>query len=112
MDPEKFQLAKSVPWALMGGAGVLGRLTYHARQVQLGKRKPFSWVLLWDIPVALCMGWIAFGVASLWKIPWEATVSFALIASYLGPYGLDLVFTKWADWKFGKRTPGNGDEAN
>lgn len=90
---------------------MLGRLTYHARQVQLGKRKPFSWVLLWDIPVALCMGWIAYGVAVMAKIPWEATISFALVASYLGPYMIDLIFTKWADWKFGKRT-NDGNEAN
>lgn len=84
---------------------MLGRLTYHARQVQLGKRKPFSWVLLWDIPVALCMGWIAFGGATWFKVPWEATVSLALVASYLGPYTIDLLFVKWADIKFGKSSP-------
>lgn len=81
---------------------MLGRITYHARQVQLGKRKPFSWVLLWDIPIALTMGWTAYGVAAMSKIPWETTVSLALVASYLGPYTLDIVFTKWADMKFGK----------
>lgn len=82
---------------------MLGRLMYHARQVQLGKRKPWSWVLLWDVPVALSMGWIAYGGATFFKVPWEATVSLALIASYLGPYGIDALFVKWADWKFGKR---------
>lgn len=98
-------------WIIIGGAGLLGRLTYHARQVQLGRRKPFSWVLLWDIPVALCMGWIAMGLSTwLLKTPWNATVSIALVAAYLGPYGMDTVFSKWADWKFGKRsndTPAN-----
>lgn len=90
---------------------MLGRLTFHARQVQLGKRKPFSWVLLWDIPVALTMGWVAYGLASMTTVPWEAKVSFALIASYLGPYSIDILFVKWADWKFGKRT-GPNNEAN
>lgn len=80
---------------------MLGRLTYHARQVQLGKRKPFSWVLLWDIPIALCMGWIAYGAGIVFKVPYEATVSLALVTSYLGPYSIDVLFTKWADWKFG-----------
>ena len=100
---DKFGWADVVPWVLIGGAGMLGRLTYHARQVQLGKRKPFSWVLMWDIPVALSMGWIAYGAASLAHVPWEATVSFALVASYLGPHTLDILFVKWADWKFGKK---------
>lgn len=82
---------------------MLGRLTYHARQVQLGKRKPFSLILLWDIPVALTMGWVAFGLATMIKIPWEATVSLALVASYLGPHGMDVAFMIWADWKLGKK---------
>lgn len=81
---------------------MLGRLMYHARQVQLGKRKPLTWLLLWDVPVALGMGWIAYGIASFASLPWEATVSFALVTSYLGPYGIDALFVKWADWKFGK----------
>ena len=83
---------------------MLGRLMYHARQVQLGKRKSFSWVLLWDLPISLCMGWIAFGLSSMTSVPWEAKVSFAIIASYLGPYTIDLIFVKWADLKFGKPT--------
>ena len=86
---------------------MLGRLTYHARQVQLGKRKPFSWVLLWDIPVALCMGWIALGLASWVKIPWEATVSLALVSAYLGPYGIDTLFLRWSEYKFGKASDVN-----
>lgn len=81
---------------------MLGRLMYHARQVQLGKRKPFSWVLLWDIPVALGMGWIALGLATWLKIPWEATVSLALVAAYLGPYIIDIIFARWAEYQFGK----------
>lgn len=106
---DKFGWADVVPWALIGGAGMLGRLTYHARQVQLGKRKPFSWVLMWDIPVALSMGWVAYGAASLARIPWEATVSLALVASYLGPHTLDILFVKWADWKFGKKAGNAAD---
>ena len=91
---------------------MLGRLTYHARQVQLGKRKPFSWVLLWDIPVALCMGWIAYGGGIWMNVPYEATVSLALIASYMGPYSIDALFIKWADFKFGKRPTRDDDAAN
>ena len=42
-----------VPWLATGGAGLLGRLMFHAKLVQSGRRKPFSWVLFWDIPIAL-----------------------------------------------------------
>lgn len=80
---------------------MLGRIMFHAVQVQKGVRKPFSWVLIWDIPVAVSMGWIGLGIATWVGIPWEATVSFALIVSYLGPYGIDTLFAQWAKYKFG-----------
>jgi hypothetical protein len=80
---------------------MLGRLMYHAKQVQIGKRKPFSWLLFWDIPIALGMGWTAFGLATYLTVTWEATVSIALVASYLGPYGVDTLFAKWAESKEG-----------
>lgn len=81
---------------------MIGRLTFHAIQVQKGVRKPFSWVLLWDLPVAVTMGWIALGLATWLKVPWESTISISLIAAYLGPYGIDTLFAKWAEFKFGK----------
>lgn len=86
---------KILPWAFMGGAGMLGRLMYHAKQVQAGKRKPFSWVLLWDLPIALGMGWIALGVATWLSISWEPAISLALAISYLGPYVIDMAFLRW-----------------
>lgn len=91
-----------LPWLLTGGAGMLGRLMFHAVQVQKGNRKPFSWVLIWDIPIAVSMGWIALGLATWVKVPWEATISIALIVSYLGPYIVDLLFAKWVEAKFKK----------
>lgn len=88
------------PWLFTGGAGVLGRAVYHAVQVQQGKRKSLSWVVVWDIPIAVCMGWIGLGAAVWFKLPWESTVSFAMVASYLGPYGIDTLFAKWAEKHF------------
>lgn len=92
-----------MPWLLTGGAGMLGRLMFHARQVQTGHRKPFSWILFWDIPIALGMGWIALGLGIWAKIPWELTVSVALAISYLGPHVIDHLFVKWSEVKFGKK---------
>lgn len=81
---------------------MLGRLMYHAREVQAGKRKPFSWVLLWDIPIALGTGWIALGLGTWLGVQWEVTVSLALANAYLGPYGIDRAFAAYASRVEGK----------
>ena len=96
------------PWAATGGAGMLGRLMFHARQVQMGRRKPFTWALFWDIPIALGMGWIALGLASWLGVRHEVMVSIALVVAYLGPYGMDTLFAKWSDYKFGKKEKPDG----
>lgn len=93
--------ADTLPWILTGGAGMLGRLMFHAKQVQRGCRKPFGWVLLWDIPIALGMGWIALGLGSWLKVPWEVIVSISLATSYLGPHVIDMIFAKWSETKLG-----------
>lgn len=96
------------PWAATGGAGMLGRLMFHARQVQMGKRKPLTWALFWDLPIALGMGWIALGLASWLEVRHEVTISISLIVAYLGPYGIDSLFAKWSDYKFGKKEKADG----
>jgi len=96
------------PWVATGGAGIMGRLLYHAKQIQAGKRKPLGWVLFWDIPIALGMGWLALGLATWLKISWEPTFSLALVAAYLGPYGIDTIFVRWTEKKLGKE-PIDGD---
>lgn len=83
-------------WIWLGGAGLLGRLMYHAKQVQQGKRKPFSWVLAWDAPIALAMGWIALGISTYFHTAWPVSVSIALVCAYLGPYSIDTLFASWA----------------
>ena len=98
-----------VPWLATGGAGLLGRLMFHAKLVQSGRRKPFSWVLFWDIPIALGMGWISLGLSRWLNVHWEVTISIALIVAYLGPYGIDTMFVKWSDWKFGKKDETDGE---
>lgn len=87
------------PWLYIGGAGMLGRVMYHAKQVQAGKRKPFSWTLLWDVPIALGMGWIALGIGTFFKVQWEVTVSIGLAIAYLGPYVLDMLFARYLENK-------------
>lgn|SRR5215217_3519437 len=96
-------LNEVTPWAFVAGAGMLGRLMNHAKLVQTGKRKPLSWALLWDLPIALGSGWVAYGIAVYFKVAWEPTLSLAIVASYLGPYFIDTLFEKWTNIRFGKQ---------
>lgn len=91
-----------VPYIWTGGAGMLGRLLFHAHQVQAGKRKPFSWAMLLDIPIALAMGWTAYGLCVWQDVIPQATISIAIIASYLGPYTVDRMAARAADKWIGK----------
>lgn len=88
---------EAAPYAWTGGASVVGRLMFHARQVQQGKRKPLTWALIWDLPIALAMGWLIYGVCVWLKLAPEPTISAAIAASYLGPYSVDRLFLRWAD---------------
>lgn len=84
----------------------MGRLVYHARQVQGGFRKPVTYALLWDIPIGLGMGWMTLGLSKYIGLDYEPGISLAMILAYLGPYTIDRMVAVWADWKWGK---GNAD---
>lgn len=93
----------AVPYAWTGGAGLLGRLMFHAREVQQGRRKPLSWALVIDMPIALGMGWLAYGVAKWFTLGLEPTISAAIAASYLGPYTVDRLLSRLSDKYLGKQ---------
>jgi hypothetical protein len=54
------------------------------------------------------MGWIALGLASWLHAQQEVTISIALIVAYLGPYGIDSLFVKWSEYKFGEKEKSDG----
>lgn len=87
----------SEPYIWTGGAGIVGRLMFHAQQVQRGRRKPLSWLLLFDLPIALGMGWGALGLGVWLRLPTEATISVAIAAAHLGPHSVDRIFGALAD---------------
>ena len=112
MDDYKFNFVTiydSVPWFLTGFAGVMGRLMLYAKRVQEGRSKPLGWLILWDVPIALSMGWIALGLGVWVHTPFPVTFSIALIASYLGPNMIDIVFFKWLEAKFDLKKKGDDD---
>ena len=91
-----------VPYLWTGGAGMLGRLMYRAKLAQMGQVKPLDFAILWDVCIALGMGWISLGICIWFELPQALTSSAAILAAYLGPYGLDLLFVRWVDSKFNK----------
>lgn len=86
-----------------GAGGLLGRLMFHAREVQRGRRKPWSAALVFDVPIALGMGWGAYGVCFLKHLAIEPSVTAAILASYLGPYTLDMLFGRIAEKYLGNK---------
>lgn len=99
-----FKFDNELPWVLTAAAGLLGRLMFHAKEVQKSRRKALSWVLLWDLPIALGMGWVALGIGTWLQAQAEVTISIALAISYLGPHVIDMGFEKWSNGEGGKET--------
>lgn len=93
---------EAAPYAWTGGASIIGRLMFHARQVQQGKRKPLTWALVWDLPIAFGMGWVVYGICVWFDLAPEPTISASIAASYLGPYSVDRLFSLLADRYFGE----------
>lgn len=97
MPTDWLGMSEAAPYAWTGGAGLMGRLMYHAQQVQRGRRKPLSWSLFFDVPIAVGMGWLVYGLCVWLRLDPQPTVSAAIAAGHLGPYSIDRMFTAWAD---------------
>lgn len=77
--------------------GIIGRLMFHARQVQMGRRAFLSWSLLWELPVAIATGVIGAGVAEYLALAgWQNTACIVTVA-YLGPGFVEAVVWKVVD---------------
>lgn len=79
-------VAVTIFWA------VVGRLLYHTRLVQLGQRRFWSVQLLWELPVALGMGFVADGMAAWLELTGRPAVALIVSVSYLGPRLIEGLF--------------------
>lgn len=82
--PEKFWT-----WLAVIGAAIAGRMMAHAKAVQDGQRRFFGPHLLWEIPIALGMGYIAAGSAEWMGLAGNPQLALVAAASYLGPSGVE-----------------------
>lgn len=69
-------------------AGV-GRLMFHARQVQQGRRRLFSKSLLLELPIALGMGMVGAGVAECWGVTGQVRDAVLVSAGFVGPRAIE-----------------------
>ena len=83
-------------------AASTGRLMFHTREVQAGRRHFWSWNLLRELPVAIGMGMIAGGGADYLGLADGPKIAFACGVAFLGPpllqdaisFGRDLARSK------------------
>jgi LydA holin phage, holin superfamily III len=89
-----FLVDKSI-WFWTAGAGVLGRLMYHSKQVQQGRRRFFSKDLVMEMFIALGMGFMAHGLCQYLSVHGDVEIAIVILVSYLGPNGVNAVFDTW-----------------
>jgi len=88
-----------------GGAGVtiigaaLGRIMWHIGEVRKQNRKFFSIELLWEIPIALGMGFFGEAAANWMGANDHVQIGVIIMLSYLGPRGVEAFFTRWLSKK-------------
>lgn len=75
--------------ALLGGIGRLMALS------QSNPRPPLGWHLLWEVPLAVGLGWTGLGIADYFKLEGFAVQACSIAVSYLGPRIFTAAADKW-----------------
>ena len=88
----------AVWWAL------IGRGLYHANLVRQGRRRFWSWTLVWELMIAIGMGVVAGGAAEWLELKGMTAAGFIAAASYRGPRTIEAV-QAWAERRAGIDDP-------
>jgi len=77
-------------------AAIAGRLAWHTRLVQTGRRRFFSWALVWEVPTVYFTYLVGVGIAD--HLGWKGPAAGAAIAviSYFGPGGIQALLQTYA----------------
>lgn len=81
-------------WLWAGGGGILGRLMYRAKQAQSTEPPKLSWSVLLDLPIAIGMGFVGYGLSAWWSMSGPSQVIPIIACGYLGLYTIDQVFVR------------------
>ena len=90
-----------VQYILTGAAGVAGQGMRHMQMAQTNNRKPWMW-MVFDMMIALGIGWAVLGLSEWFGIPFKATQSLAILAGWAGPHTMDKIISRSIDKYFGK----------
>jgi len=66
---------------LSSALGLIGRLMFLSQE----NRRPFSWSLLWELPIAIGMGIIGHGIGQWVGLFGLTLFSASIVCGYLGP---------------------------
>lgn len=67
----------------------IGRLAWHASEVQRGRRQWWSKHLVWELIAAVAIGLVADGVASHLGLTGAPRTAAIVAIAYLGPRGIE-----------------------
>lgn len=110
MDDGGFSLSFSdvINYVLTGGAGIVGQGMRHMYRIQTGNRKPWLWTVF-DMMIALGIGWVVLGFGEWFGVPFKATQSLAILAGWGGPHLIEILIAKSVNKYLGDDPTGNSD---
>ena len=82
--------------ATAGGFGLLGRLVYWAHHQS---HHPIGLSLLWELPLALGMGFIGMGIGEYLQLTEKQTDALMICVSYVGPRVIDILLLRMTSKK-------------
>lgn len=96
---ETMMAALAKAWPL--GAGVIGRLMFHTREAQAGRRRFWGRELLFELPMAVGMSLIGYSLSQWLALPGPVAAGVIGALAYLGPRAIDAAWDKAAQRKTG-----------
>ena len=73
----------------------LGRLMWHAQEVQAGHRRFWSLNLVWEGLIAVGVGFMAAGIADYAGLEGRPALGAIIFISYLGPRGIGAMLMRF-----------------
>lgn len=75
----------------------IGRMSWHVRQVQKRRRRFWSAHLLWELPTAIAIGFVADGISAYFHLDGAAAKAVTIMVAYLGPAGIEAIILRIID---------------
>lgn len=86
------EAARNNVWWIV--AGVVGRMMFHGREAQAGRRRFWGKELPFELLIAVGMAFVGKALAAWCALPPELATAAAGAAAYLGPRVIDIAFDK------------------